>query len=300
MPVLPSAWFSTAPTNTNTPTNPQSDSDAAYPLPSSVEWALVGSFILGAGCTLGLTRVYTRYARRIRNGDWITPEVFAERRWVKGVVTNVGDADNFRLFHTPPLGGWSWPLKFRRIPVATKDLQNNTIHIRIAGADAPEAAHFGRPAQPHAPESLAWLRSRILGKRVKCQLIKRDQYSRVVAAVLTPSESVFSRTMRNPRRSLALEMIRAGCGTTYQQAGADYAPWGKDAFLRIEEEARSKRRGMWKHGVDSVETPGEYKRRHAAGSDSIPEGKGGKDTKEKGSKFWKFLYWDALGFMWPK
>jgi len=42
----------------------------------------VGSITAAAG-----NRVYTRYFRRFRNGDWITPNVFAKKRWIKGVVT---------------------------------------------------------------------------------------------------------------------------------------------------------------------------------------------------------------------
>lgn len=60
------------------------------------------------------------------------------------------------------------------------ELKDQTIHIRIAGVDAPEAAHFGRPAQPYAPEALAWLKNAIEGKTLYCQLIHRDQYSRIV------------------------------------------------------------------------------------------------------------------------
>lgn len=84
-------------------------------------------------------------------------------------------------------------------------LKDQTIHVRIAGVDAPEVrhsctahfigrrsiahddddlwsqgAHYGRPGQPHAEESLAWLRNRIHGKTVYCQLIRKDQYGRVV------------------------------------------------------------------------------------------------------------------------
>jgi endonuclease YncB( thermonuclease family) len=39
-------------------------------------------------------------------------------------------------------------------------------------------------------------------------------------------------------KSLALEMLRAGWATTYEQAGAEYGKWGKDKFLRIESEAK--------------------------------------------------------------
>ncbi|KAI6020514.1 hypothetical protein EDC04DRAFT_2738026, partial [Pisolithus marmoratus] len=54
----------------------------------------------------------------------------------------MGDADNFRSYHTPGIG-WRW---FRRVPTLAKDLKDQTIHIRIAGIDAPEGGHFGRPA----------------------------------------------------------------------------------------------------------------------------------------------------------
>ena len=84
------------------------------------------------------------------------------------------------------------------------DLKNETLSIRIAGVDAPEvfcvskcylpllsysipniffifkASHFGKPAQPYAAESLTWLREKILGKVVYCQLLRKDQYSRIV------------------------------------------------------------------------------------------------------------------------
>ena len=87
-------------------------------------------------------------------------------------------------------------------------------------------------------------------------------------------------------RSLALEMLAAGWATTYEQAGAEYGRWGKDAFLRAESIAkwvftiscnhlaaaclilssagcqhyRAAGCGIWEKGVDG-ETPAEYKRR---------------------------------------
>ena len=85
-------------------------------------------------------------------------------------------------------------------PTPCADLKDQTLHIRLAGVDAPEvrvllpknpcrwtyipqAAHFGKPAQPYAAESLAWLRETLIGKKVYCQLIRRDQYSRIVSSV---------------------------------------------------------------------------------------------------------------------
>ncbi|KIM89888.1 hypothetical protein PILCRDRAFT_53296, partial [Piloderma croceum F 1598] len=192
---------------------------------------------------------FRRFFRRIRSGDWITPDIFTKKQRIKGVVTTVGDADNFRLYHTPGIG-WRWPIKFRSIPSKTKgELKDQTIHIRIAGVDAPEGAHFGRPAQPYAPEALAWLKNAIEGKTLYCRVIRRDQYSRIVRSDKFMAPSI-----------LSLEMLKAGWVTTYEQAGAEYGEWGKDEFLRIEAEAKAARRGMWKLGTSS-ETPAEYKRR---------------------------------------
>lgn len=126
--------------------------------------------------------------------------------------------DGFRLYHTPgPF--WRFPLKLRSIPTTPKGtcqagahpltpaLKNETLSIRIAGVDAPELAHFGNPAQPHAKESLQWLTSAVEGKRVKCQLLRKDQYGRIVRPFLTiqltrrwpcrGSAARFSRTSRS-------------------------------------------------------------------------------------------------------
>ncbi|KII90188.1 hypothetical protein PLICRDRAFT_108674 [Plicaturopsis crispa FD-325 SS-3] len=221
------------------------------------------AFSLGSTLTLGCVGAWTRYGRRVRTGDWVTPDMFKRGRWVRGVVTSVGDADNFRLYHTPGVG-WRWPLKFRRIPSASnKGLKDQTIHVRMAGVDAPEAAHFGRPAQPYAPEALAWLKAQIEGKTVWCQVLRRDQYHRIVSTVLLPPRLLPGALV--PGKSLSLEMLRAGWVTTYEQAGAEYGRWGKDEFLRIEGEAKAAKRGMWKYGTDS-ETPAEFKRRYANGT----------------------------------
>ena len=61
------------------------------------------------------------------------------------------------------------------------DLKDETLHIRIAAVDAPENAHFGNPAQPFAKESWDWMKALLTGKRVKVQLIRKDQYLRIVS-----------------------------------------------------------------------------------------------------------------------
>ncbi|TFK47134.1 staphylococcal nuclease [Heliocybe sulcata] len=223
----------------------------------------LASLSLGSASTLLAARVYRRWFRRIPNADWVTPDILQKRRWLKGVVTSVGDADNFRLYHTPGIG-WRWLLKLRNVPSETRDLRNQTIHIRLGGIDAPEASHFGRPAQPYAAEALQWLKSTIEGKRVYCQLIRRDQYGRIVANV-----TLASRLLPWRMRPLQLEMLAAGWVTTYEQAGAEYGKWGLEEFKRVEAEARAARKGIWASGK-LKESPSAYKRRHS-GVDFTPD-----------------------------
>lgn len=249
--------------NTNNDKDPNNDlfQDLKTRLDSLPTSAIaIASFATGAVTAVFITTFHVRYGRRLKNGEWITPDFLGRNSWIKGVVTSVGDADNFRLYHTPALGGYTWPFKFRTIPSLSKDLKDQTLHIRLAGVDAPEAAHFGKPAQPYAAESLAWLRETLLGKKVYCQLIRRDQYSRIVAHVHLRPRILPSSLFRG--RNVSLELLKAGWGTIYEQAGAEYAKGRKDEYIRIEAEAKAARRGIWKHGK-SAETPAEYKRRYA-------------------------------------
>ncbi|KAG9310867.1 SNase-domain-containing protein [Chiua virens] len=244
------------------------------------------AFMFGAASGAGAILAWRRWGMRLRTAAWVTPNEFARRRWVRGVVTSVGDADDFRLFHTPGFG-WQWPLKIRRVPVRRKDLKDQTIHIRIAGVDAPEGAHYGRPGQAHAEESLAWLRKRIQGKIVYCQFIRKDQYGRVVGVPLIPRPFLPLILCKYFGSPLALEMLRAGMATTYENSGAEYGPWGREVFQRVEDEARAARRGMWRNGAN-IEMPGEYKRRYtvALGTPANNEEElgGGKDDDKEGHK----------------
>lgn len=251
-------------------------------LPPSV--AVLATFALGSATAMSGILVYKRFGRRIRNSEWVTPKLLTRKRWLKGVVTSVGDADNFRFFHTPALGGYSWPLKVRRIPTLSKDLKNETLHIRIAGVDAPEAGHFGKPAQPYAAESLAWLRKRILGKKVYVKLLRRDQYSRIVAQVSLSPRILPGLLFHG--KNLPEEMLKSGWAVTYEQAGAEYGKLGKEGYLRLEAESKAARRGMWKGG-SNAETPAEYKRRHASsGSLPVEEPKLATSGTRKRQKTW--------------
>lgn len=114
--------------------------------------------------------------KRFKTAAHIPPEVFERKQKICGRVVAVGDSDNFRIYHTPGFG-WGW---IRNIPKTKKELQNQTISIRIAGVDAPEGAHFGMPAQPLYSKSKEFLTKLVLNKRVQVELLSRDQYMRVV------------------------------------------------------------------------------------------------------------------------
>lgn len=159
------------------------------------------------------------------HGEPVSPCNLLENFWF--TIWSVGDADNFRLYHTPALG-YNWPLKFRRIPIQKgspnvhfflllKDSFSVIYRAKGWNIEYPhcwcwcargillvlpsahqlfsqhfdvifKAGHFGKPPQPYAAESLAWLREKILGKIVYCQLLRKDQYSRIVSpyfAILT-------------------------------------------------------------------------------------------------------------------
>ena len=94
---------------------------------------------------------------------------------------------------------------------------------------------------PYYPEALAWLKDNIQGRRVKCQLIRRDQYQRVVALPLLPRRGWggwWRWTQIGTTRNLPLAMIRAGWGSVYTQSGAVYGDWEKEVYLAAEAEAQ--------------------------------------------------------------
>jgi endonuclease YncB( thermonuclease family) len=241
--------------------------------------------LLAAGTAVGVYIFYRSYLRRLPGAAHITPGLF-HRRGLLGKVTSVGDGDNFHMFHTPGgrLAGWGW---LRKVPSNRKSLKGRTvsllacciertlgyccaasqefldliesfrqISVRIAGIDAPECAHFGRPAQPYAAEALAFLRSYLCDRRVRAYIYRRDQYERVVASVFVRRPPFFF-----PRKDVGLEMLRQGLATTYEaKTGAEFGgPRAEAVYRAAEARARRKRRGLW--SLQGVESPRSYKDR---------------------------------------
>ncbi|KAK0716985.1 hypothetical protein B0T26DRAFT_645604 [Lasiosphaeria miniovina] len=230
---------STTPSRNNNPSINPDNADKwtwqHYLAPGSL-----GPSLAVTAAAFGLLGFYRAYLRRIPGTNHIAPAAFRTRSLL-GKVTSVGDGDNFHLFHTPGgrLAGWGW---LRAVPRERKLLKGRTIPVRIAGVDAPECAHFGRPAQPFSDDALAFLQSYIQGRRVRAYIYRRDQYDRVVATVYVRRGPFFF-----PRRDVGLEMLRRGLATTYEaKSGAEF---GGDRMKKVyeatEAAAKAKGRGMW-------------------------------------------------------
>ncbi|KAH8431792.1 thermonuclease family protein [Aspergillus melleus] len=223
---------------------------------------------------LGAARLHRRYLSRFPDAVSISPWYFRKRSLL-GKVTNVGDGDNFRIYHTPGgrLFGWGW-LPWKKVPTAKKDLRDKTVHVRLAGIDAPELAHFGRPEQPFARDAHEWLTSYLTNRRVRAYVHRQDQYQRVVATVYVRRMLDFPIPFR--RRDVSYEMLRRGLATVYEaKAGSEFGgPKMEQKYRKAEWWAKKKGSGLWKgfRGNKDWESPREYKTRMGAQDQSQENG----------------------------
>lgn len=216
---------------------------------------LISTFLLTTAC-IGAYSLYRSYLKRIPQAYRIS-DTFWRKRSIFGTVTRVGDGDGFHLFHTPGgrLAGWGW-LPWRRVPQGTKALKDRTIQIRLAGVDAPETAHFGRPGQPWGKEALEWLNNYILHRRIRAYVYRKDQYDRAVATVYVRKGLL--------RRDVGLQMLRNGLATVYEaKTGAEFGSL-EEKYRKAEWWAKAKRKGMWRGKKQDYESPMDFKRRTAS------------------------------------
>lgn len=87
--------------------------------------------IAAAATSVVAVRMYKTYLRRIPSVNHIKPDYF-RRKGLFGQVTSVGDADNFRLYHTPGgrIAGWGW-LPWKAIPTK-RGLTNQTVSFALS------------------------------------------------------------------------------------------------------------------------------------------------------------------------
>lgn len=213
--------------------------------------------LYGLGTSLSIIggySLYLRYFKRIKRAIDI-PTQFFRKRYLYGKVTSVGDGDNFHFYHLPGgiFAGWGW---LRKVPGINKfrELKGETMAVRICGADAPERAHFGKPAQPYGDEALHWLRQYILGRWIYVKPLHLDQYQRVVSKVMVLKWTGF--------KDVSEEMIKAGLATVYEaKAGAEFD--GKEDIYRKQQyKAQKKKLGMWSLNKNNLLTPRQYKNKY--------------------------------------
>lgn len=198
----------------------------------------------------------------------MTAKDFAAKRILRGQVLHVGDGDNFRFFHKPLYYRLFHPTAAFR---STKDqkLSDHSIHIRLAGVDAPECAHFGMPGQEYGPIAKEWLTNYIKNRTVDVQVFQRDQYSRIVADVWVyrPVENIILRFLCGTLllgylswywKNVSAQMLKAGMAVVYEGAGEVYGhAFHKKALMKLEANAKRKRIGMW--SSNNVQSPRQYK-----------------------------------------
>lgn len=129
------------------------------------------------------------------------------------------------------------------------------VHIRIAGIDAPEMAHFGRPSQPFSQDAYDFLNLFVLHKRIRAYVYKRDQYDRAVATVYVRKWLI--------KRDVGLQMLKRGLAAVYEaKSGSEFG--GLEAKYRSTEKwAKSRKKGMWGGDKRNYESPRDYKARHS-------------------------------------
>ncbi|KAJ2908716.1 putative endonuclease lcl3, partial [Coemansia aciculifera] len=103
---------------------------------------------LGLGSSLAVGLYWMIFKRYHTSAD-ISSGAVKSQRVFHGYVIDVSDGDTLRVYHTP---FWSW---FSGKPEKKRGLSKYTISVRLSAVDAPEVAHFGKPAQPLSADAKA-------------------------------------------------------------------------------------------------------------------------------------------------
>jgi len=106
--------------------------------------------------------------------------------------------------------------------------------VRLIGIDTPETVHPRKPVEFFGPESSAFTKKRLLGKRVRLGFETGSQYGvygRLLAYVFLEDGTFFN-----------AELVKQG----YARALVRYPFQYKTDFLRYEAEAKNAGLGLWR------------------------------------------------------
>ncbi|KAJ1992402.1 putative endonuclease lcl3 [Dimargaris cristalligena] len=204
-------------------------------------------YLLTTGCVATVGWLLHRGFRRFPTADHLPLNYIARHKPLHGRVVRISDSDNFRLYHTPPL----W---FKPIPNLSREYMKQTIHIRLAGIDAPESKFFSMPGQPFAAEAKQWLTQQLDQRRITVIPLGKDRYNRLLGMAYVRSWLFF-------KTNISLKMVGAGFATIYRQHGAEYGGILPQLEL-AEQKARAKKRGMWAQNMRKYISPAEHKRKY--------------------------------------
>jgi endonuclease YncB( thermonuclease family) len=123
---------------------------------------------------------------------------------ITGTVTKVADGDTFTL-----------------------KTKTKTVQVRLAQIDAPEIAHFGKPAQPFGKDAADALREMIKGEKVSVEVQSVDQYGRTVGNVKMGKDNINA------------IMVQDGLAWVYREYVTD------TGLIELENVAKEKGAGLW-------------------------------------------------------
>lgn len=177
----------------------------------------------------------------------------AQIRTVTGTVTKVTDGDSIQVI----------------TPEQTK------LKVRLYGIDAPETpkinhrtGQVNKPGQPYGDESWKALKSKIMGKQVRMDVLDIDKYKRLVGMIWLDD------------RNIDLEMIREG----YAEAFIEYLkPPYRSQFLEAEKEARSQKRGIW--SLSDYERPRDFRKRMKVSGEEVSTHNEGTIENKRGAEY---------------
>mmetsp|Transcript_63324 Transcript_63324/g.93958 ORF Transcript_63324/g.93958 Transcript_63324/m.93958 type:complete len:351 (-) Transcript_63324:123-1175(-) len=226
---------------------------------------LCTSFFL-LGYTLGniQNKTYTKFWKRFTSVLDIPPTYFGPNAPVfVGTVASVSDGDTIRFLHRPTM---FHPKELNKSK--GEKLSDTALPIRLCTIDAPETAKFGKPGQPFGIEAKERLQQLLTGsttkknnknQKVYLRLLHKDQYGRAVAQVYKRKPLWFVFPKKKQNIYMDEQMLKEGLAEVYVGAGAVYGPLGKEEYIKLEEDARKQRIGIW--SLKKRESAAEFKKR---------------------------------------
>jgi micrococcal nuclease len=110
---------------------------------------------------------------------------------------------------------------------------DNHERVRLLGINAPEINSKYHRGEFFGKESQKYLKQRLEGKEVTLKMgaETRDKYGRLLAYIYLPDGTFINE-----------ELVKMGYAETFRSKPCEY----REAFLKLEEEAKASQLGMWK------------------------------------------------------